>query len=209
MSWRPFIIALLLPIWITVATLASVSRNRSGGRDPIVLGEREVYLSPRDGDNTTATAWIAWQPSAAMAARMMPKPPDDNRQTLRALPRQAYVALELNGPAFRALPIEREREQTTRLVAIDIDRDAAVLEARYPEARTYLISPATVGVPPGASYADGTVLNLDPPQLHVPRELAEQLPRYDARQERQTPRFEIELRYGRNHEPWVTAVRAR
>ncbi len=70
MTWRSFAIALLLPIWVTGATLASVSRNRSGGRDPIVLSEREVFVSPRSDDNTTATLWLAWQPSAGMNARM-------------------------------------------------------------------------------------------------------------------------------------------
>jgi hypothetical protein len=206
-SWRPFILALLLPIWISVATLASVSRNRSGARDPIVLSDREVYMSPRSGDDTSASVWIAWQPSAAMAARMAPRPPDTSGQEYRSLPRAAYVALEFNGPAFRALPIERERDRTTRLVAIDIDRDADVLESRYPNASTHLISAASVRVPPGASYADAIVLNLDPPRIHVPRQFAMQLPPYDPRQGRPPQRFEIEVRYGRSYEPWVTAVR--
>jgi hypothetical protein len=200
MSWRPFIIALLLPIWITVATLASVSRNRSGGREPIALSERETFLRRGVADNTTATAGIAWQPSAAMAVRR-------NATRHRTVPRRAYVALELNGPAFRALPIERERDQTTRLVAIDIDRDAAVLEARYPNARTHLIAAAMVDVPAGASYAEGIVLNLDPQQVHVPPEFAARIPGYEPHGGRAIRPFELEVRYGLNSEPWVTAVR--
>jgi hypothetical protein len=208
-SWRPFIIALLLPIWVTVATLGSVSRNRGGGREPIVLGDREVFLRRGVADNTTASARIAWQPSASMAARMMPRAPDYDRRALRSLSRRAYVALEFNGPAFRALPMEREREQATRLVAIDIDREAAVLEARYPNPRTHLISPAIVRVPRGASYAEAIVVNLDPAQIHVPPEFAVRFPGYEPHGGRAIRPFEFEVRYGRNYEPWVTAVRVR
>ena len=181
MNWRSFAIALLLPIWVTGATLASVSRNRSGGRDPIVLSEREVFVSPRSDDNTTATLWLAWQPSAGMNARMAARAAeaagDPAASGDRSLPRQAFIALELNGPAFRALPVERERELTSRLVAIDIDPDASVLAQRYPNARTHLISAGVVRVPAGAPYAEGIILSLEPPRIHVPRDLAVQLPR--------------------------------
>ena len=170
MNWRAFAIALLLPIWVTGATLASVSRNRSGGRDPIVLSEREVFVSPRSDDNTTATLWLAWQPSAGMNARMAARaaeaagdpaasgdrvPSSSSRMEDRSLPRQAFIALELNGPAFRALPVERERERTSRLVAIDIDPDARVLAQRYPNARTHLISAGVVRVTSGGSLRRG------------------------------------------------------
>ena len=125
------------------------------------------------------------------------------------MPRQAFIALELNGPAFRALPVERERERTSRLVAIDIDPDASVLAQRYPDARTHLISAGVVRVPAGAPYAEGIILSLEPPRIHVPRELAVQLPRYDPREGRVPARFDVEVRYGRNDEPWVTGVRGR
>ncbi len=199
MSWRSFIVALLVPVWVTGAMLASVSRNRSGGRDPIVLSEREVYVSPRNDDHTTATVWLTWH---------TPVVPDPRRlQQDRRLPRQAFVALELDGPAFRALPIERERERTSRLVVVDIAPDADTLARRYPNARTHLISAGTVRVPADAAYRDGIVVSLEPQRIHVPREWAALLPRYDPREGRVTQRFEVEIRYGLNYEPWITAIR--
>jgi hypothetical protein len=82
-----------------------------------------------------------------------------------------------------------------------------VLARRYPNARTHLISAGTIRVPAGAPYSDGIVLSLEPQRIHVPRELAAQLPRDDLREERVRQPFEVEIRYGLNDEPWATAVR--
>jgi hypothetical protein len=199
MSRRAFVVALLVPLCVTAAAVASVAYNRSGGREPIVLTEREVYVLQGNGDDTTATLFLNWHP------RRVPEPGRFQRD--RSLPRRAFVALELDGPAFRALPIERERERTSRLVVVDIDPDADTLARRYPNARTHLISAAVVRVPPEASYADAVVVSLEPQRLSVPREWAAQLPRYDPTPERVRQSFEVEIRYGRNVEPWITAIR--
>ena len=241
MSWRSFVIALILPLWVTAATLASVARNRSGGREPMVLSEREVFMSPRTNDNTTATLWLAWQPPSMRRdtwfnADKLAQLGFDIRITgtevrnRRQLPRGVFVVLELDGPAWRAFLEERlasvappraERtivdelaERGSRLVVVDADRDAAVLESRYPDARRYLITAATarvqvVSTPNEPPYVVGTVDRILPQQVHVPREWAAQLPPSGPRAGRAIARFDVDVRYGLNYEPWVTAIRPR
>ena len=241
MSWRSFIIALILPVWVTGATLASVARNRSGGREAIVLSEREVFVSPRTDDNTTATLFLSWQPPSMRRdtwfdAEKLAQLGFDTRiagtelRDRRQLPREVFVVLELDGPAWRAFLEERvpavspprgERtivdelaEKASRLVVVDADRDAAVLESKYPDARRYLISAGTaraqvVSPPKESPYVVGTINRIMPQQIHVPREWAGQFPRVDPRQGGVSTRFDVDVRYGLDYEPWVTAIRPR
>jgi hypothetical protein len=241
MSWRSFIIALILPLWVTGATLASVSRNRSGGREAIVLAEREVYVAPRTDDNTTAKLFLSWQPPSMRRdtwfnAEKLAQLGFDTRiegselRNGRQLPREVFVVLELDGPAWRAFLEERlaavsppraERtivdelaDKGSRLVVVDADRDAAVLETRYPDARRYLITAGTaraqvVSMPNESPYVVGTIDRIIPQQIHVPREWAAQLPTYDRREGRGNALFEVDVRYGLNYEPWITAIRRR
>jgi Domain of unknown function (DUF4824) len=242
MSWRSFIIALILPLWVTGATLASVSRNRSGGREAIVLTEREVFVSPRTDDNTAAKLFLSWQqpPSIERAtwfnAEKLAQLGFDTRiegselQNRRQLPREIFVVLELDGPAWRAFLEDRLRglspprgertivdelaEKGSRLVPVDADRDASVLKAKYPDARRHLIAAATarpqVVSPPNESpYVVGTINRIMPQQIHIPREWAAQVPTYHPSAGRAGARFDVDVRYGLNYEPWVTAIRRR
>jgi hypothetical protein len=104
MTWRPFVAALLLPVACTAVTLAGVARNRAGGREAIVLSEREVYASPRTGERSAATLWLSWRPSRSSSFDL---------RADRSLPREGFVALELDGPAFRAQTFPRESERDT------------------------------------------------------------------------------------------------
>jgi hypothetical protein len=239
MSWRVFVIALVLPIWVTAATLASVARNRSGGREAIVLSEREVFVSPRSDDNTTAKLSLSWQPPSMRRdtwfdAEKLAQLGFDTRiegselRNQRQLPRDVFVVLELDGPAWRAFlqdrltavsPPRTERtivdelaEKGSRLVVVDADRDADVLESKYPDARRFLITAGTaraqvVSMPNESPYIVGTVDRVMPQQIHVPREWAAQLPTYDLREGRGSARLDVDVRYGLNYEPWVTAIR--
>ncbi len=240
MSWRSFVIALFVPLWVTGATLASVSRNRSGGREAIVLSEREVFVSLRSDDNTTASVSLIWhRPSMqrdtwfnAEKLRQLgfdvgpaDGAPGAESHYRRQMPRDVFVVLELDGPAWRAFLDERARDPVPpgtdraiadelarsgpRLVPVDVDRDAAVLESRYPDARRYLITVGTVRAlrvadPNESPYVVGIVDRLMPQQIHVAREWAAELPPSD----QSAPlRFDAEIRYGLNYEPWVTAIR--
>jgi Domain of unknown function (DUF4824) len=240
MTWRTFIIALILPLWVTAATLASVARNRSGGREAIVLSEREVFVSPRTDDNTTAKLSLAWQPPSVRPdtwfnAEKLVQLGFDTRiagtqlRDRRQLPREVFVVLELDGPAWRAFLEERVAalaprgeptlgdelaEKGSRLVVVDADRDAALLESRYPDARRYVITagtarPQVVFLPNESPYVVGTIDRIMPQQIHVPREWAAQLPSYGPREGRVATRFDVDVRYGLNYEPWVTAIRRR
>jgi hypothetical protein len=241
MNWRPFVIALILPVWVTVAALASVSRNRSGGREAIVLSEREVFVFPRTDDNTTAKLSLSWQPPSTRRdtwfnAEKLAQLGFDTRvvggalQDRRQLSCDVFVVLELDGAAWRAFLEERlERvvpppgvrtladelaETGSRLVVVDADRDAAVLESRYPDARRYLITagtarPQVVSMPNQSPYVVGTIDRIMPQQIHVPKEWAALLSPYDPREGRVSTRFDVDVRYGLNYEPWVTAVRRR
>jgi hypothetical protein len=64
-------------------------------------------------------------------------------------------------------------------------------------------------MPNQSPYVVGTIDRIVPQQIHVPREWAAQLPRYDPREDRVSTRFDVDVRYGLNYEPWVTAVRRR
>jgi hypothetical protein len=244
MNWRSFVVALLVPVWVTGATLASVSRNRSGGREAIVLSEREVFVSPRTGDDTTARLSLSWHPPSmrrdtwfnaqklrqlGFAAGVAANAAGAESYYRRLLPRDVFVVLELDGPSWRAFLQERARdvalrpgertiadelaEKGSRLVVVDAGRDAAMLESRYPDARRHLITAGTararvVSVPDEPPYIAGTVDRVMPQQIHVPSEWAAQLPNREPGQRPVIPRFEVEIRYGRNYEPWVTAIRS-
>ena len=178
---RPFVLALLLPLLITAATSAFVAWNRSGGRGPIVLTEREVQAPIVNADNTTTTLWLTWR-----SAR--------RPRTIGSVTelRQGFAALELRDEPFTT--------KASRLVVVDIDRDAATLERRYPDGRTHIITAATIAVPADGSYEAGSVVSLEPQRIHVPREWAGQLARGG---------FDVELWYGVRYEPWITAIRQR
>jgi hypothetical protein len=183
MRVRPFVAALLLPLVITAATLALVAWNRSGGRGPIVLSDREVYTTLSNDEDTTATLWLTWKPEGRGSAGEVTSKPEL---------RQGFAALALNESA----PADR----SSRLEVVDIDRDAATLERRYPDGRTHIISAATINVPADGAYEKGWVVSLEPMRLQVPREWAGQLA---ARS------FDVELWYGLRYEPWISAIRRR
>ena len=191
MRVRPFVVALLLPLLVTAATLGAVAWNRSGGRGPIVLSDREVSVSAPTGDNTTATFWLAWQPERR--ARQV-----SSRTQLR----QGYAALTLkddmaSGSGDVASGFSRK---ASRLLAVDIDQDADALARRYPDGRTHIISRAMIAVPVDAPLEQGLVVSLEPQRIHVPRQWAGEVA---------TGAFDLELWYGLRHEPWISAIRRR
>jgi len=173
-----------IPLLFTAAVLAAVALNRRGAdlRAPFELCEREVSVAPRNDNNTATAVWLAW------SDRVRPTP---ERRGARDLPRRVFVALAID-PA---------RVEGSRLVVVDIEEDAAALERRYPDGRRHLITA-------GLARTGDIVVNLDPVRIHVPRELASALPRWEAARVSaldQLP-FSLLLRYGRHWEPWVADV---
>jgi hypothetical protein len=148
MRVRPFLVALLLPLVVTAATLAAVAWNRSAGRGPIVLSERELQATAFDNDNTTATLWLVWQTERRGR-------PSNAPTELR----RGYAALTL-----------RDEAERSRLFVVDVAPDGPALQRKYPDGRTHIVTAATIAVPVGGTYEEGYVISVDPQRLHVPRE---------------------------------------
>jgi hypothetical protein len=112
---RSLAVAFLLPCVLTAAVLAGVAANRSGGRDPIVLTERELVSATVSDDNSASRAFLTWE-TPADDARWLTREKlaslgfdvsvdasDSNARDhySRALPRQVWVAFEFDGPAWQ------------------------------------------------------------------------------------------------------------
>lgn len=238
MTRRWVTVLIALPIVYTAAILMAASANRATPRAPIVLTQREAMAPPRNDENSAVRLRLAWQPAFEPASwfdrdklrevgfdvSVDPASLDAERHYQRVLPRAAYVAFELAGPAWEAFLASREatelleprvpeqtiREYGSRLVPVDAAADANALTARYPDGRRHLITAAIVGlswVRPqrGAPYLAGHVRNIEPNSVYVPRDLARQLPLRDRIDPAQRP-YDVTLAYGSRWEPWVTAV---
>ena len=170
--------------------LTHVALNRSGAPDSeMELTARELQFYGTGGDNSSVVFMLRWTNTAP---EYPTGPPTDTRgwfdqQKLEELgfdlsvpadsprasrfyenqrSREAFVALELEGPAWAAWLKDREprlkteisygpqvslenrididRQTTPRLVAIDVGRDAAALRRKYPDRGKVMILPALV-----------------------------------------------------------------
>jgi hypothetical protein len=138
-------------------------------------------------------------------------------------PRPEGATEEQSWDATRA---SRELRSGSRLFIVDAGPDPATLRARHPDRGTYLIVPAKVRAYlgrhdpgtqclPGSCRARGAItLLID--ELMVPHRLHAGLPlpaRTDPGSTRpledqdHDPRYEVTLRSGALHEPWVEAIR--
>ena len=216
--WRLFAVALALPVVFTVVVMINVQRNRSGGRAPMELTQREVSLGGGSDQNSGMTAWLTWSRDDARGDRWLtpqqlealgfdlPRP--ISWPTLREhaqLPRRAYIVLELR----ESQPTQSRLVPTrSRLAPIDAGLDPDVLAARYPNGGTHLITAGVVALRAGGGsqvtpWVDGTLVSLDPRGIHVPAALAERL----RRGRRPGVRFTLSARYGTRLEPWIVEVR--
>jgi hypothetical protein len=157
-----------------------------------------------------------------------------NAMRYRATPaRQAYAALEYDGPAWQRYAASPPAgvDTTTvdglsHLVPVDVARDPADLRARYPDRGRVVIVHAVVGVtviqdggrPP---LLKGRVVAVLPSELNVPRDLRRTLEPLATGTERarnaaqpgaaplsHAPRYVATVRWGRSLEPWIDAVHA-
>jgi hypothetical protein len=127
---------------------------------------------------------------------------------------------------------ERLPNTASHLLAIDVGSDAVQLRERYPEPHRFIIAKAQVRlvlVREGKSetrgrypaHLRGYVSHLMSADIHVPYEWQSELNQitggrpiyqsywdsFDWQAEPKEPRYEVTLRYGKRHEPWITAVR--
>jgi hypothetical protein len=232
---------LLVPVAYTAAILLLAASNRTTGRVPIVLTHREAVAPVRNEDRTATQLRLTWQspppsPDGWFTREMLatlgfdvgldPAAPGAERHYARLLPREVFIAFELDGPAWQQLagragsaagpapPPGRDREfeqHASRLVPVDAALDAGTLAARYPDGRTHLITEAVVrarwvrAVGSGTPYLHGDLMNIEPNQVNVPRDLARQLPLRDRFDGTQIP-YTVSIRYGSRWEPVVVDV---
>ena len=177
---------------------------------------REVYVV-LEYEGHAWTAWLKeWERDLASTAAQV------------ARGKASQKELEKHGQVYEHLP-----QTAARLIAIDVGSDALQLRERYPEPHRFIIARAEVRmvlVREGQSetgerhpaYLNGRVTHLLTEDIHVPYEFQDELNRitggkatyrnfwwnsFDSQSEPRAPRYEVTLRYGKRHEPWITAVR--
>ena len=185
--------ALVLLVVVNLAVLGGVAWNRAGQPEAsLLLTERELPLYDsfvRAEENSGLALqlslyagsyspdWLDERKLRTLGFR--PERYDtadaaEDETGRQALPRQAWVVLEFDGPAWQAAladsetelagldgkiqsgestlqqreyrqeSLERMRQSSSRLVAVDAGTDAAVLRERYPDTTRYLISSAEI-----------------------------------------------------------------
>ncbi|HXP88208.1 MAG TPA: DUF4824 family protein [Bryobacteraceae bacterium] len=221
-----------------VFALVHASRNRSGAVDSdITLTEREVSesygatdedsgvtvnlnpLQPLYGQDSDPP-WLDRKILEELGFDTSAASVESGRLELypRQRPRRAFVALEYDGPGWRKWIDARERrfpqaqlkqrETSTRLIAVDAGRDAAQLRARHPDRNSVIVVPGVIrmaveprrGNEPARPY--GLIQEI-PTSLHVPRPFSDIFRRL---KNRGTAQYRVHLRYGAALEPWIAGV---
>jgi hypothetical protein len=146
--------------------------------------------------------------------------------------RRVYAALEFEGPAWQRYlaNLAPDRDTTSvhgvsHLMLIDLDLDAARLRTRYPDRTRVAIARAVVDLtvvqePGRAPRLRGRVLEVLTSDLNLPRDLRREVEPLVARDgaarasgssptttEPRGPRYVATIRWGRQFEPWVDAIR--
>ncbi|HXO19551.1 MAG TPA: DUF4824 family protein [Thermoanaerobaculia bacterium] len=249
------IAALALVVLANAVVLTGVARNRSGTDARVELTERECPLVKSlkdDDDSGMALELTAHWPNGLSEDGS----PGIDRETLRALgfdvsmplnspradgfyrralPRDAFVVLEMEGPAWRrwlveqqqhadlaatqsqALDLDWERRMGTRLFYVAAGRDPEALRQRYPDRAHYLILPAKVRLLFFVGESKKPILygtaELLSDRVHVPlalRPILDQTRRQEAvtgqHPAPKVPYYRLTLATGKRHEPWLEKV---
>jgi hypothetical protein len=227
--------------------LAAVNR-RGEPEAALQLTERELSPVAPGTENTAMSLRLTWtDPSGAREAGWFDRAKlaelgfdcsqpvtRGNAMRYRATPaRQAYAALEYDGPAWQryaaALPASVDTttvDGMSHLVLVGVARDAARLRARYPDRAHVVVVQAVVGVMVVQERGrplvlKGRVVAVLPSAVNVPRDLRRTLEPLIAGTERardaaqpgavppaHAPRYVATVRWGRSLEPWIDAVHA-
>lgn len=156
-----------------------------------------------------------------------PSAPGADRFYQRQRPRQGYVALEFNGPAWRFWreaylrsideqnakhpphPVTDQDPPRSHLMAIDADSDRRALRARHPD-RGIIVLPAVISIVSQPYSKWPLIARIDeiPTSIHVPRPFSA---RFTALSQGKTRylfdrSYRVSLRFGALLEPWVTGV---
>jgi hypothetical protein len=246
---------LVLVVAANAVVLAGVAWNRGAVDARVELTEREHRL-PHTLDNNEDTGLelrLRWrQPDRELESTApwlgrdalrslgfdISLPPGDPRAQhfyRHALPREAFVVLEMGGPAWRqwftayklerSTPdaqgccqdgLEKEERMGSRLFAVAAGRDARALRTAYPDRGRYLVLPAEIRIAVRQSSSDSSRFLAGDAELRSGNAVQVPLPLrpvLDAvRREPvspeggKAPRYRLTLATGRRHEPWLEKV---
>lgn len=212
------------------AALAHVWLNRSSVESEVVLTEREMPKVGQEQDDTGVSLRFEWANVRGVGvedwlngAKLRELGFDVGAGTAAEaampryyslLPRPVFVALEYDGLAWQRY---RGFGVISRLVPIDASLDAGALRARHSDRSRVLIVSATVRVisagPGNAQQIVGLTGALEPliAEIHVPLPLSRSLDSIQGSININAgpsfqPRYEVHLRFGAHHEPWVESV---
>jgi hypothetical protein len=232
-----------LVLLLTVGGLfGAAAWNRRGDVQAIVLSERELALPGGwPSDDADARLRLQWQgrhePQDArlwltdMKLRELgfitgvsAGAPEAERTYGRSLPRLAWVAFELEGPAWKALAERRmmiapsaddERHfapprNESRLVPIDAAASRDPLRRRYANAPV-IVLPAVIEMryrnwPKEGPSVWAEVASLVAPDVSIPAHLRGRLPPGPRKADDDAPRYAVELRVGRLGAVWVEDI---
>jgi hypothetical protein len=234
-SRRGFLLAAAVVVLVANGSaLYRAAGNRSGSPDSeVTLSERELSIvrptdqsglflrlnwarpgRERQSTGPGSEAAGDWLDTARLGAlgfdcSVPPSSPDAAEHYERQPSIAAFVALKLDADGEGGDPLK------SRLVGLDASRDASDLRRRFPDRQAVIVLPANVAVrlvrpahrqgdsegAAGTSRLTAWVSDF-PRQIQVPRPYSDQLRRVSA----SNPRFQVRLRFGALHEPWVAGV---
>ncbi len=252
------VVAVIVLLSTVFGLLGTAVWNRGGTPQFITLTERELALpwtwtNERDDDDAELRLRFEWEhraddPRDARAwltdsrladigfSLLVPAgAADAARFYNRMLPRLAWAAFELDGPAWRAIAQRRlvtaaddprrVDPSASRLVPIDVAPGAATLRHRY-EGQAVVVMPVVVEVrhddrPGQGPMVWGQIVRLVAETVSVPPRLRSRLaglgqpPRSipaewkpgDTIPEPPAPRYDVDLGVGRLGAPWIQDVR--
>ena len=164
-------------------------------------------------DGPAWAAWLAREKAEADSARRAAAPAPREKGTDRDYEWNRY---------------QSDLRAGSRLFVVEVGRDPAALRERFPDRSRYIITRSTVyldyvdadrdtaGRITRRAYLSGSVRQLRPGRLHVPRQHRAVLDSIRATPGRKRydlpaastplPRYRVTVVYGREHEPWVDGV---
>jgi hypothetical protein len=241
------LLAAALVVTANAFVLVRVAHNRSGApAAALELTERELRLVRPQRESTALFLQLAWEPASGRSkfedgpgwfdkAKLGElgydcRPPLSDPQAVaryRLMPaKEAFAVLEYN-PDLSA-DAGPDRATWSRLLAVDVGRDLALLRSKYPDARRFLIAPCLVRLlyqtkydpntrreVPGA-YLRGIIAQVLVGEISVPpslrsvfESLSQNTHEYFLTPEARLrgPRYSAVLCYGKDNEPWLESGR--
>jgi hypothetical protein len=252
------VVAVIVLALAVFGLLGAAVWNRGGEPQLITLSERELALPwtwengrddddaelrlrfewERRADSQDARAWLTDGKLNEIGFDLLPPAggPEAESFYARMLPRLAWAAFELEGPAWRAISLRRSvtaaegargfgAVSASRLVPVDVARDADTLRRRY-QGQAVVVMPAVVDVryenrPGQGPVVWGFIVRLVSDSVSVPPRLRARLAGLPNRSpsvppgwqegdplpEPPPPRYEVDLGVGRLGAPWIVDIR--